>query len=82
MKGVLKNTGAGWFVLYQVMRDEITSGYDSIQLHPNDAYELFELEQRFDNLESRIAANPNVEFEIVEEWKISGMVKYAKLKNI
>jgi hypothetical protein len=33
MKGILKNTKAGWFVLYQVMRDEITSGYDSIPLH-------------------------------------------------
>ena len=35
VKGVLKNTKAGWFVWYQVMRDEITSGYDSIPLHPD-----------------------------------------------
>lgn len=46
-KGTLKNTKAGWFVLYQVMRDEITSGYDSIQLHPDsqtwmDGYNLYE----------------------------------------
>ena len=46
-KGILKNTKAGWFVLYQVMRDEITSGYDSIQLHPDsqtwmDGYNLYE----------------------------------------
>ena len=46
MKGTLKNTKAGWFVLYQVMRDELTSGYDSIQLHPDsqawmDGYNLY-----------------------------------------
>ena len=35
MKGILKNTKAGWFVLYQVRRDELASGYDSIQLHPS-----------------------------------------------
>jgi hypothetical protein len=47
MKGILKNTKAGWFVLYQVMRDELASGYDSIQLHPDsqtwmDGYNLYE----------------------------------------
>jgi hypothetical protein len=47
MKGVLKNTKAGWFVLYQVRRDELASGYDSIQLHPDsqtwmDGYNLYE----------------------------------------
>jgi hypothetical protein len=47
MKGTLKNTKAGWFVLYQVARDEITSGYDSIPLHPDsqtwmDGYNLYE----------------------------------------
>lgn len=46
-KGILKKTEAGWFVLYQVMRDEITSGYDSIPLHPDsqtwmDGYNLYE----------------------------------------
>jgi hypothetical protein len=47
MKGILKKTEAGWFVLYQVMRDEITSDYDSIRLHPDsqtwmDGYNLYE----------------------------------------
>jgi len=46
-KGILKKTEAGWFVLYQVMRDEITSGYDSIPLHPDsqtwmDGYNLYD----------------------------------------
>ena len=47
MKGVLKNTKAGWFVWYQVARDVITYGYDSIPLHPDsqtwmDGYNLYE----------------------------------------
>lgn len=47
MKGVLKKTVEGWFVLYQVMRDELTSGYDFIRLHPDsqsqiDGYNLNE----------------------------------------
>lgn len=47
MNGILKNTKAGWFVMYQVMRDVITSGYDSIPLHPDsqtwmDGYNLYE----------------------------------------
>ena len=33
MKGILKNTPAGWYVWYSVMRDEITSGYDSIPVY-------------------------------------------------
>jgi len=51
MKGILKNTTAGWFVWYDVMRDEITSGYDSLPLHP-------------DNEESLIEGN-EVEFDII-----------------
>jgi hypothetical protein len=47
MKGILKNTKAGWFVWYQVARDVITYGYDSIPLHPDsqtwmDGYNLYE----------------------------------------
>lgn len=58
MKGILKETKAGWFVWYQVMRDEITSGYDSIPLHPDsqtwmDGYHLYE--------------GKEVEFELTQE---------------
>jgi len=35
MKGILKRTTAGWFIWYQVLRDEISSGYDSIPLLPD-----------------------------------------------
>lgn len=42
MKGILKKTVEGWFVLYQVMRDELTSGYDSIPLHPDSQFQMEE----------------------------------------
>jgi hypothetical protein len=84
MKGRLhKMLERGWVITCVQEMEDSPGVLETISfpLHPDDAYELFELEQRFDFLEGRIAANPNVEFEIVEEWKISGMVKYAKLKN-
>jgi hypothetical protein len=58
-------------VLYQVMRDEITSGYDSIQLHPDsqtwmDGYNLYE--------------GKEVEFEVVMDKPDHryGQTPYAK----
>jgi len=74
MNGTLKNTKAGWFVLYQVMRDELSSGYDSIQLHPDsqtwmDGYNLYE--------------GKEVEFELVmdkPEHRYS-LTPYAKIIN-
>lgn len=69
MEGILKKTKAGWFVWYQVMRDEITSGYDSLPLHP-------------DNEESLIEGN-EVEFEIVmdEPAHRYSHTPYAKIIN-
>jgi hypothetical protein len=74
MNGTLKNTKAGWFVLYQVMRDELSSGYDSIQLHPDsqtwmNGYNLYE--------------GKEVEFELVmdkPEHRYS-LTPYAKIIN-
>ncbi len=68
MKGILKRTKAGWFVLYQVMRDEITSGYDSIPLHPDsqtwmDGYNLYE--------------GKEVKFELIQEPNL-----YRSIGNI
>lgn len=71
MKGILKNTTAGWFVWYNVMRDEITSGYDSLPLHPSI------------KVDYSFRENKEVEFEMVNydgNTKISeGWVGYAKL---
>lgn len=49
------------------------------QLHPEDVNDILELSERFDNIEARILSNPEVQFEIVENQKISGIAKYAKL---
>jgi hypothetical protein len=70
MKGILhKGEYNEWLVTCQ----------DIFQLHPDDANELFELEQIFDNLEARIRIQPIVEFDVVEYKKLTGIIKYAKL---
>jgi hypothetical protein len=82
MKGILKNTTAGWFVWYNVMRDEITQGYDSIPLHPDDVKQINRDAQVFDNIEARIAAYPDVEFDWCVIVQPDGKGKeYAKLLN-
>jgi hypothetical protein len=49
------------------------------QLHPDDVEDLLDLERRFDFIEGRIAASPEVEFTIVEHQKLTGTATYAKL---
>ena len=73
----------GWVVAYTQEMEDSPGVLETINfpLHSDDEYELFELEERFDNLEARIAANPIVEFEIVMAHKMSGIIRYAKLKN-
>ena len=77
MKGTLKNTTAGWYVWYSVMRDEIISGYDSLPLHqetfdPTTKQPIIPLEE-----------GKQVEFEMVNydgNTKMSeGWIGYAKL---
>jgi len=61
MKGILKHTPAGWFVMYSVMRDEITSGYDSLPLYQ----EIFD--QTADQPIIPLVDGKQVEFEILIE---------------
>ena len=49
-------------------------------LHPDDIEIFLDYERRFDNLQSRISFSPIVKFKIIEYQKLSGIVKYAKLK--
>lgn len=51
----------------------------TFQLHPDDVEDLLDLERRFDFIEGRIAASPEVEFTIVEHQKLTGTATYAKL---
>jgi hypothetical protein len=84
MKGKLKRKEDNmWIVEYEdvIFGDNRLSlePYE-IQLHPDNVEKMLELDRMFDNLEARININPEVEFDIVEHQKLSGIVKYAKLK--
>ena len=81
MKGTLKKTTAGWFVLYQVSKNSFDSVYDSLPLHPFDVKQIKEDSKVFDNIEARINAYPDVEFEIVmdEPAMMYSLTPYAKL---
>lgn len=84
MKGILKNTTAGWFVWHNVMRDEITSGYDSLPVHPEDiAYLSLVHDHYYDdvNLFPSAWEGKAVEFELImgkPEHRYSETL-YAKL---
>lgn len=72
---LLKNEDYGWFVSYKT-KDGM---FEVLQLHPDNVNEILEDSKVFDNIEARILANPQVEFDIVENNKMSGVAKYAKL---
>jgi hypothetical protein len=68
IKGTIKKTKKGWVVFYQTMRDELTSSYDSIPLHPEDVEKFSLLSQMFDNFEARVKKDPKVDFEIIDNF--------------
>jgi len=75
MKGILKNTPAGWYVWYSVMRDEITSGYDSIPVYQ----ETFDFNGKQPIIP--LVEGKKVEFNIEDFWETGGDegIKLAKL---
>jgi hypothetical protein len=82
MKGKLIKTEEGWMV-GTVCYADIWS--ELLPLHPDDVEQINRDAQVFDNIEARIAAYPEVEFEIVQydgKTPISeGWSGYAKLVN-
>jgi hypothetical protein len=64
-----------WMITYLVDATEITD----IQLHPDDVEFINRASEIFDNMEARIAVNPIVKFNIVEQQKLDGVSKYGKL---
>ena len=79
MKGTLNKTEQGWVVIYGYsisINDWVT-----IPLHPEDVNQINKDSQVFDNIEARIMAYPDIDFEIVEKSDISGRTKYAKIKK-
>jgi len=91
MKGYIRKNKDEWIVKYKksykLDKDEaqyegksIIFYDEEIPLHPDDVNQIFEDSKVFDNIEARIKCYPEVEFEIVTQQKISGIVTYAKLK--
>lgn len=76
MKGrLLKTEDYGWLVSY----NDAEGLFQTRQLHPDNVNEILDLEKVFDNIETRISAHPDVEFEIVEHQKMDSAAEYAKL---
>ena len=84
MKGKLKRKEDNmWVVEYEEVYfgdNRLSLEPNEIQLHPDDVEKMLELDRMVDNIEARVNINPEVEFGIVEHQKLSGIVKYAKLK--
>lgn len=76
MKGrIFKTEDYGWLVAY----NDAEGLFRTRQLHPDNVNEILEWEKVFDNIEARISAHPDVEFEMVEHQKMDGVTEYAKL---
>ena len=70
--------------LYRDKHNEwlVETSEQTYQLHPDDVEELLELERRFDFIEGRIAAKPEVDFNVVHHTKLTRVATYAKLINL
>ena len=84
MKGKIRKSNRGW-VVDQVVKEGLQARLiNTYPLHPYDIQKIEEQEKVFDNIEARIAAYPDVHFEIVTEFDNNGpehYPKYAKLKD-
>lgn len=63
MKGKLVKEASGW-VIHSM--DSFNANWDIYPLHPDSVKEIEEDSLIFDNIEARIAAYPEIEFEIIE----------------
>ena len=71
-----------WVVWYNEQPDGGNLSFvDSLPLHPADVEQIEADSKRFDNIEARIAAWPDVEFTIEDYWEtgLEGVVRVAKL---
>jgi hypothetical protein len=83
MKGILHKTEQGWVVRYFDTEKAYDVMYceESLPLHPDDVKQINADAQVFDNIEARIAAYPEVEFEIKYYWdgRMEQPIDVAKL---
>ena len=81
MKGKLVKQENQWYVQYKMDSDLIATDGGLIPLSPYDVNQIEEDAKRFDNIEARIAAYPDVNFRIEDHWEtgMEGVVQVAKL---
>jgi hypothetical protein len=70
MKGIIKKTKLGWIVIYDEIMGEniVKKNQNSLPLHPEDVENFSLLSEMFDNFEARVNNNPEVDFEIVDNF--------------
>jgi len=86
MIGTLRKTEEGWKVEYVAhLIDETPPRWKvgMLPLHPEDVRQINDDAQVFDNIEARIAANPVIDFEMVNMGfgPDDNILTYAKLKK-
>ena len=82
MKGKIRKSNRGW-VVDQVVKEGLQARLiNTYPLHPYDIQEIEEQEKVFDNIEARIAAYPDVQFEIVNEFDNNGPDHFPKFARI
>lgn len=67
MKGLLyKDKASGQWMIKEALVTPMVGivGFRTLRLHPDDVKEMEEQEKLFDNLEARVAAYPEVEYEV------------------
>ena len=81
MKGKLVKQENKWYVQYKMDSDLIATDGGLIPLNPYDVNQIEEDSKRFDNIEARIAAYPDVNFRIEDHWEtgLEEVIKVAVL---
>ncbi len=77
MRGKMNNHPEwGWGIDYVTEQGET----NWVQLHPDNLNSIKEMENVFDNIEGRIMSQPYVMFDFDISKKMSGEIRYGKLK--
>lgn len=78
MKGRIKKIQDQWGITFKSLKENNEVYDEFLQLHSEDLEEIEKASQIFDNVESRYE-DQEVYFEIVENQKMSGIARYAKI---
>lgn len=82
MKGKLVKQENQWYIQYKMDSDLIATDGGLIPLNPYDVEQIEEDAKRFDNIEARIAAYPDVEFVIEEFWETGMEIEVVKVATL